>query len=279
MYIRTYSDIMARRPVAHQLEPTEEDLVLDHYNGNNEQDGSGLISKFAGKIGNKLYPKWRPQPDGKGTEYEGKKEHHYPYHNFCGPQTFLRLRLERGDEPVDYPDKCAKEHDLEYQAISEKIKAGKLTEAQVKKLVRASDKKLMDCLKKDKNISSLIRSFIVRKIIHSKTKLEDLKIMSASSFVQPDAEPKPSVPIPIASLPSNPLARSLVNQVDITDPADAQTGGEYLMKKVADPDAPCYACCEACHKKRRFCEKKPAYKLKEKMFAKSQPKRKAKSSR
>lgn len=253
MFIRTYAEVIAQRPVAFQSEPTEEDLVLDRFSNTtaDEQGGAGVISWVSGKVGNKLYPKWRPQPDSKGTEYEGKTEHHYPYHNFCGPGTFLRLRLERGDEPVDYPDACAKVHDIEYQEIHDGIKDGRYSEADVKRLVRASDKKLMNCLSKDRHLSSLIRSFIVRKIIHSKTKLEDLKVLKASSFVKPDAT-KPAPP---------PSA-----QVTTSDPADTQGGGEYLIRTVESDEAPVYACCEACHKKGKFCMKKPAYQLKTKMF-------------
>lgn len=254
MYIKTYSDIMARRPVAVHVAPSTDDMVMQSF----EQDGSGIVSKFHGKVGAKLFPKWRPQPDSKGTEYEGKTEHHYPYHNFLGPGTMLRLRLMRGDEPVDFPDACALEHDKEYQEIHDGIVAGKYSEADVKRLVRESDKKLMDCLKGDKNASSLMRSFITRKIIASKTKLEDLKIMNASKFVQPEA----MKPLPVES--SGP--------VETTDPADVQTGGQYLMRKERNAETPTYACCEACHKNHGCCMKKPGYALKMKMFGKKKKK-------
>ena len=86
MYHRTLADVMASRPRSLYVEPSEDDLYMDRFFVPREQGGSGYISNVTDKIGIKLFPKWRPTPNAKGTPYEGiyKKENHYPYHNFCG---------------------------------------------------------------------------------------------------------------------------------------------------------------------------------------------------
>ena len=42
-------------------------------------------------------------------------EYHLPGHNFTGPGTKLRYRLERGDQPVNKVDALSLHHDMRYQ--------------------------------------------------------------------------------------------------------------------------------------------------------------------
>ncbi len=42
-------------------------------------------------------------------------EYHLPGHNFTGPGTQLKYRLERGDEPVNKVDALSLHHDMRYQ--------------------------------------------------------------------------------------------------------------------------------------------------------------------
>lgn len=42
-------------------------------------------------------------------------EIHYPGHNFTGPGTQLKTRLERGDEPVNAVDELSLHHDMRYE--------------------------------------------------------------------------------------------------------------------------------------------------------------------
>ena len=44
-------------------------------------------------------------------------EWHLPGHNFTGPGTRLKERLERGDEPVNRVDALSLHHDIRYQGI------------------------------------------------------------------------------------------------------------------------------------------------------------------
>ncbi len=45
-------------------------------------------------------------------------EWHLPGHNFTGPGTRLKERLERGDEPVNRVDELSLHHDIRYLGIS-----------------------------------------------------------------------------------------------------------------------------------------------------------------
>jgi len=42
-------------------------------------------------------------------------EYHLPGHNFTGPGTKLKYRLERGDEPVNKVDALSLHHDMRYE--------------------------------------------------------------------------------------------------------------------------------------------------------------------
>lgn len=42
-------------------------------------------------------------------------EYHLPGHNFTGPGTQLKYRLERGDEPINKVDSLSLHHDLRYE--------------------------------------------------------------------------------------------------------------------------------------------------------------------
>jgi hypothetical protein len=46
-------------------------------------------------------------------------EWHLPGHNFTGPGTRLKERLERGDEPVNRVDELSLHHDIRYQGIEQ----------------------------------------------------------------------------------------------------------------------------------------------------------------
>lgn len=183
------------------------------------------------------------------------------------------MRLARGDEPVDEIDACALDHDREYQQISDAIRAGKLSRDKVLQLVRASDVKLMNCLKQSRKFrgSSFLRSFIVQKIIHAKTKLEDLGVMDAQKFVAPN----PNAPV---TLSPEDMARAkemfrnpFMNTVHNLEPQEAepqQGSGKSSVVNVMAPmnDEPPkkrieYKCCESCDSGLPFCEKLPAYKL------------------
>ena len=42
-------------------------------------------------------------------------EYHLPGHNFTGPGTQLKRRLERGDEPINAVDELSLHHDMRYE--------------------------------------------------------------------------------------------------------------------------------------------------------------------
>lgn len=183
------------------------------------------------------------------------------------PGTFLKLRLARGDLPVDYPsgpDTCAYHHDKDYQEISDKIRAGTIDTPEVRRLVRESDQRLLDCLKvvqKKGKLPNVIRSFIIHKIIQSKTKLEDLGLMKGESFVTPNPQAPALATVDKVEEPVHLVAEESIGQV-------GQGLHEVMIHNPVDEEVKetKYECCESCFHKMPFCEKMPAYKLKMSML-------------
>lgn len=289
MYIRTYLD-EAKERQSYRPRQSMDEMAMDHI-----MMGGGLLSKLNNKMGSFLFKKWRPTPPDPTGMYAGQTEKHYPYHNYCGPGTYLKLRMQRGDQPVDYPDSLAYAHDVDYQNISDGILQGKYNDDDIKRLVRESDQRLIEGLGKDKNMSSMLRSFIVQKIMQSKTKLEDIKLMNAKSFVNPttqqaqkyaeeqSAAAPPAMPFgnflkfPIAPPAPTMQATQEVNQpimdANPTVIQDQQQGAgvaqamiphEIVTHLKKDKH---YPCCKSCSTKSKFgCEKKPAHLLRKSML-------------
>ena len=173
---------------------SEEDVA--NYFVSSIQQGDGFLSKISqgiSKVGSKLgltNANWRAPPDPRGTEYEGTEETHLPGANYCGPGTYLKLRLARGDKPTSYADEVSLRHDISYQAVSDGIKNGTITSMEeVERLIREADNTMLRELKNSTDFkkSAMIRNFVIHKIIYAKTKLENLKLLHAKQFVNTDA--------------------------------------------------------------------------------------------
>ena len=178
------------QPIQRQL---TDDYIMEEYTKEiNTQTGNGLgeawqnlMNRFGSQFGNEH---WRPTPDGNGTRYQGRFEHHFPLCNFLGPGTFYHLRLNH--EPTNFADSIAKVHDKDYSEISDGIRKKTLNKQQVQKLVREADDKLLDSISKttEYNASALLRNFVTAKIIGGKELLEDLNLLEPDSFVKPKGE-------------------------------------------------------------------------------------------
>lgn len=231
------------------------------------QKGDGMmgrimmgISSLSGKVGMNS-SNWRPAPDPTGSEYAGTHEVHLPGYNFCGPSTYFKLRMARGDQPVDDIDEASMHHDAAYQRIADGVRDGTIrSRAEVHKLVRHADLTMLAEMGNNKkfNTNPMIRRFIVSKVIGSKAKFEQLGWMDSKKFVTSD----PFKQEPVDEEPEN---------TDIDN--DAVQAGEGMainqdvmihqnagLKQQGKEKE--YDCCQSCHEGLPVCEKMPAYRLK-----------------
>lgn len=70
------------------------------------------------KKATEYYNEYERQPlRSKGNFYyheESTNEYHLPFHNYAGPGTHIKERIDRGDKPINSLDAAALVHDIEY---------------------------------------------------------------------------------------------------------------------------------------------------------------------
>lgn len=70
-------------------------------------------------------------------------EFHLPFHNFTGPGTRLKERLELGIKPMNKVDAASLIHDQTYGIITDKLKSGEITKEEAARQVRQADQDLI----------------------------------------------------------------------------------------------------------------------------------------
>lgn len=118
-----------------------------------------------------------------------KLELHAPLANYEGPGTRLSWRLAQGIRPTTNTDAAARIHDIEYSNIGTKYKKGLINQTQLKRMVRASDNKLIAAAKA--NSSSInpierMHSKLASTGIGVKNIAEDLGLINEIKFIDPE---------------------------------------------------------------------------------------------
>ena len=106
--------------------------------------------------------------------------------NFLGPGTNINARIARGDQPVGPGDAYGMQHDIDYRNIAIARKQGKITDKEVKQMVRDSDNRLIEGLNTVKNKGSIwnkMASHASQQIIQGKKGLENMGVLKSSAFV------------------------------------------------------------------------------------------------
>jgi hypothetical protein len=122
--------------------------------------------------------------------YDPKKDKpaHYPGHNYTGPGTPLEDNLLFNIEPVNAIDAAARQHDVDYFYIAQRLHLGRITRQQAIKDTREADLKLLHSATAAEGIIDGSQRAVMT-IMQAKMKLEDLGLMNPLKFVVPSPEP------------------------------------------------------------------------------------------
>lgn len=122
---------------------------------------------------------------------KGSLECHVPFANYEGPGTDVKRRVSEGVRGTTRTDEAARTHDIDYYNIGVKLRNGEISKQQAEKLVRESDKKLVQgALKNKLSINPLenLHATLAATGIIAKMAGEELGVSDPLRFI--DAEKK-----------------------------------------------------------------------------------------
>lgn len=105
-----------------------------------------------------------------------------PNKHFCGPgNPTSREYVEKHLPGADASDQACLQHDLDYDNFRKQKDAGRISDAELRTLVRESDDRLISNLRKDPNRD--LGSYLSEMGIRGKKFAEDLGLLSPEKFV------------------------------------------------------------------------------------------------
>jgi hypothetical protein len=109
-------------------------------------------------------------------------QYHFPGYNFMGPGTKNLQKVHAGVLPSNRTDGSAMRHDNEYDRIQDHMKRGTMSEKQINKAIRKSDRKFINELNSNGE-RKLIGNQMGRQLINLKNVAEDWNFIRPSRFV------------------------------------------------------------------------------------------------